>query len=168
MSATCGSLSQFFQPLIDQGLTGKDTYLIQYLKDVNDPAYADDPIVKQFHEVVPRRRASTTSRRRTPPAGGWRWYIEEILQAGGHLRGRARPRQHHAGGPQHRRARTRSCSRGIKNDHRRRLRRLPQRGRPDGRSTQITDPTQLGTFVPDGEVIDLNGSNGNFSDLSGG
>ena len=38
MSATCGSLNQFFKPLIDQGLTGKDTYLIQNFKDVNDPA----------------------------------------------------------------------------------------------------------------------------------
>ena len=25
MSETCDSLNQFFQPLIDQGLTGKDT-----------------------------------------------------------------------------------------------------------------------------------------------
>ena len=36
MSATCASLSQFFQPLVDQGLTGAGTHVIQYLKDVND------------------------------------------------------------------------------------------------------------------------------------
>ena len=38
MSGTCASLNQFFQPLIDQGLTGKDTYLIQTFKDSTDPA----------------------------------------------------------------------------------------------------------------------------------
>ena len=52
MSGTCGSLSQFFKPLIDQGLTGKDTYIIQTFKDVNDPEWAE----RRVREAVPRRR----------------------------------------------------------------------------------------------------------------
>ena len=43
MSGTCGSLNQFFKPLIDQGLTGDGTYLILNYKDVNDPANARRP-----------------------------------------------------------------------------------------------------------------------------
>ena len=34
MSGTCAQPGQFFQPLIDQGLTGANTYLIQNYKDV--------------------------------------------------------------------------------------------------------------------------------------
>src|SRR5262249_34436806 len=52
MSGTCGSINQFFQPLLEQGLTGKDTYIIQTFKDVNDPALASDPIVKAYNEVA--------------------------------------------------------------------------------------------------------------------
>ena len=50
MSATCGSLSQFFQPLIDQGLTGEGTHLIQYVKDVNDAAVRR----RRVRQAVPR------------------------------------------------------------------------------------------------------------------
>ena len=52
MSGTCGSLNQFFKPLIDQGLTGKDTYLIQTFKDVNDPANAERPVRPAVPEVL--------------------------------------------------------------------------------------------------------------------
>ena len=52
MSGTCASLNQFFKPLIDQGLTGKDTYLIQNYKDVNDPAEQDDPIVQLYQKTL--------------------------------------------------------------------------------------------------------------------
>ena len=33
---------------------------------------------------------------------------------------------------------------------------------------EVADPAQLGTFVPDGEMLDNNGAIGNFSDISGG
>ena len=68
MSGTCASLSQFFQPLIDQGLTGEGTHIIQYVKDVNDSAFAEDEFVKLFHECS-RNRASTASRPPMRPAG---------------------------------------------------------------------------------------------------
>ncbi len=46
MSGTCGSLAQFFAPLIQQGLSGKDTYILNYLKDINDSEWQDDAYVK--------------------------------------------------------------------------------------------------------------------------
>jgi hypothetical protein len=55
MSGTCASLSQFFQPLIDQGLTGAGTHIIQYVKDVNDVAFADDGFVKLFLVLLQSR-----------------------------------------------------------------------------------------------------------------
>jgi hypothetical protein len=33
---------------------------------------------------------------------------------------------------------------------------------------EVEDPAQLGTFVPDGDIIDNNGAIGNFSDIAGG
>jgi branched-chain amino acid transport system substrate-binding protein len=79
MSATCASLSQFFKPLIDQGLTGKDTYIVQYVKDPNDPAFADDEIVKLFHETL---KAQGLDSKQTTYATGWlfAWYMEQILK----------------------------------------------------------------------------------------
>ena len=165
LSATCGSLSQFFQPLIDQGLTGEGVHLIQYLKDVNDTAFADDPIVKQFHEVA---KAQGLDDSQTTYATGW-WlamYLEEVLKQaatyeGGLDRGNIMlaARNIDMENP--------FVLDGIKN---------VTAGASDtylnegGRMVeyQITDPKQLGTFVPDGDVVDLNGSLGNFSDLSGG
>jgi len=41
MSLTCQSLSQFFKPLIDQGLTGANTHLVLTVKDPNDARYAN-------------------------------------------------------------------------------------------------------------------------------
>ena len=35
ISGTCGSLTQFFPPLIGQGLTGAGAHIIQSFKDVN-------------------------------------------------------------------------------------------------------------------------------------
>ena len=52
LEGACGTLSQFFQPLIDQGLTGKDTYLIQNFKDVNDSTHADDDFIKLYQDVL--------------------------------------------------------------------------------------------------------------------
>ena len=100
MSGTCGSLSQFFQPLIDQGLTGEGTYLIQNFKDVNDPAYADDPIVKLYQETMqtagPRPQADHLRHRLD-----LRLVHDRDPEGGGQLRGWAGPGQHHAGGPRH-------------------------------------------------------------------
>ena len=79
MSGTCGSLSQFFQPLIDQGLTGKDTYILQYIKDVNDVEWKDDPFVKLFHATA---KAQGLDDKQSTYATGWvfAWYYVEILK----------------------------------------------------------------------------------------
>ena len=44
LSATCGFKNQVFQPLIDQGLTGKDTYTIVYYKDILGPGPRQRPV----------------------------------------------------------------------------------------------------------------------------
>ncbi len=79
MSATCGSLSQFFQPLIDQGLTGAGTHIIQTFKDVNDVANADDPFVQLYHETL---AAQGLDSKQSTYATGWifAFYMTEILK----------------------------------------------------------------------------------------
>jgi hypothetical protein len=79
MSGTCQSLSQFFQPLIDQGLTGEGTYLVQYLKDPNDTAFADDEFVQLFKEVTTAAGLDPTQ---TTYATGWvyAWFMVETLK----------------------------------------------------------------------------------------
>ena len=79
MSGTCASLSQFFQPLVDQGLTGAGTHIIQYVKDVNDVAFADDEFVKLFHEVL---KGQGLDSKQTTYATGWlfAWYMVEALR----------------------------------------------------------------------------------------
>ena len=52
MSFTCGSLNQYFQPLIDQGLTGKDRYMMQSFKGSNEPALADDPFIELYYDTL--------------------------------------------------------------------------------------------------------------------
>lgn len=79
MSATCGSLTQFFKPLIDQGLTGGDTHIIQTFKDVNDVAFADDEFVKLFKETTAAQGLDNTQ---STYATGWifGWFMVEILK----------------------------------------------------------------------------------------
>jgi branched-chain amino acid transport system substrate-binding protein len=86
MSGTCASLSQFFQPLIDQGLTGEGTYLIQYLRDVNDEANADDPFVQLYHETVTAQGLDSTQ---STYATGWvfAWYMTEFLRLASTMEG---------------------------------------------------------------------------------
>ena len=78
MSGTCGSLSQFFQPLIDQGLTGKDTYILQYIKDINDSEFKDDAFVKLVHATL---KAQGLDDKQSTYATGWifAWYMVEII-----------------------------------------------------------------------------------------
>jgi branched-chain amino acid transport system substrate-binding protein len=165
ISGTCGSLSQFFQPLIDQGLTGEGVHLIQYIKDVNDQAFADDEFVQLFHETL---TAQGLDSKQTTYATGWliAWYLVEVLKdattyEGGLDRGNIMlaARNQDVANP--------LVLDGIKNQ---------VSGFDDaylnegGRMAvyEVEDPTQLGTFVPDGDIIDNNGDIGNFSDISGG
>ena len=61
-------LNQFFKPLIDQGLTGKDTYLIQTGKDVNDPKNQSDPAVIDYKTTL---TAQGLDPNLTTYASGW-------------------------------------------------------------------------------------------------
>jgi branched-chain amino acid transport system substrate-binding protein len=73
MSGTCASKGQFFQPLIDQGLTGKDTYTILNLKDPLDPANGSDPFIKTYTDVMTKAGfdpSKSTSRPTTRPRVG--------------------------------------------------------------------------------------------------
>jgi ABC-type branched-subunit amino acid transport system substrate-binding protein len=86
MSAVCQSLSQYFQPLIDQGLTGADTHTVQTYRDVNDPAEQDDPAVQLFRDVV---SAQGLDPAQTSYATGWlfAWHTAEVLRLASTLEG---------------------------------------------------------------------------------
>jgi branched-chain amino acid transport system substrate-binding protein len=79
LSGTCGSLSQFFKPLIDQGLTGKDTYILSYLKDINDSEWQADPFVKLVKATL---KAQGLDPNQSTYATGWvfAWYWVELLR----------------------------------------------------------------------------------------
>ena len=100
MSLTCGSLNQFFKPLIDQGLTGKDTYLILTGKDVNDPKNQSRPggrrLQDDAHRAGPRPQPDHLRQRLVLGV-----VHGQRAEEGGDVRGRPRPRQHHARRPRH-------------------------------------------------------------------
>ncbi len=52
LSSACGSPTNIFQPLIDQGLTGDGAFFETYYKDVNDPAMQSDPAVVEYQKAV--------------------------------------------------------------------------------------------------------------------
>jgi branched-chain amino acid transport system substrate-binding protein len=166
ISGTCGSLSQFFQPLIDQGLTGEGTYIIQYVKDVNDEAWADDEIVQLFHETA---TAQGLDSKQTTYATGWLFalYMEQILREaasyeGGLDRGNiaVAARQISYQNPLVIDGIVQETS-GFRDAY------LNEGGRMA--QYQVEDPAQLGTFVPSGELLDNNGAIGTYEDfLAGG
>ena len=154
MSATCGSLSQFFQPLIDQGLTGEGTHIIQYIKDPNDVAFADDEFVQLFKEVA---TAQGLDSKQTTYFTGWvfGWYMVEILKRRRRSRAawtaatsRLRPGRWTS---RTRWSSTASPSRppGFADAY------LIEGGRMA--VYEAEDPAQLGTFVEAGELLDNNG-----------
>ncbi|MET0326001.1 MAG: ABC transporter substrate-binding protein [Ilumatobacteraceae bacterium] len=165
MSATCASLSQF-QPLVDQGLTGAGTHIIQYVKDVNDVAFADDEFVQLFHETVKAQGLDDTQ---TGYATGWvfAYYLVEILKTattyeGGLDRGNIQ-----------------LAARNIDTVNPLIVDGVTQftEGFTDayliegGRMTvyEVADPAQLGAFVAAGDPIDHNGGIGDYDDfLAGG
>ena len=159
MSGTCGSLSQFFQPLIDQGLTGKDTYILQYIKDVNDVEWKDDPFVKLFHATA---KAQGLDDRQSTYATGWvfAWYYVEILKlAATYQGGLDRPNIMLA---------SRALDKimplvlpgvtnkmdGVNDAYMNEAARVAR--------YKVTDPKQLGTFFAQGPVINKEGSLGTY------
>jgi branched-chain amino acid transport system substrate-binding protein len=160
MSFTCGSLSQFFQPLIDQGLTGDGTYVTQYAKDVNDPAFADDPFVKLFHETA---KAQGLDDKQTTYATGWlfAWYLTEIMKLADSYNGglnraniMAAARSIQATNPLVIDGVTNKME-GVNDAYLNEAARIAQ--------YKVTDPKALGTFEPVGEVINLEGQLGNYT-----
>ena len=154
MSGTCGSLSQFFQPLIDQGLTGANTYILQYLKDVNDSEFKDDPFVKLFHATAKAQGLDDTQ---STYATGWifAWYFVEIAKEAATYNGGIN------------RANLLLASRGINKQ-------MPLvlpgvTNKMDGihdaylneaarvAQYKVRDPKQLGTFFPQTDVINREG-----------
>jgi branched-chain amino acid transport system substrate-binding protein len=154
MSATCASLNQFFQPLVDQGLSGKDTYLIQTFKDVIDPANANDPIVKAYIDQSKKDGLDYT---KTTYFTGWifAWYMTEILQEAASYQGGLN------------RANMMVASRSITETSPMLITGLQSKmdGMNDAYLTEgglmvqykVTDPKALGKFVPSGDLLNLEG-----------
>jgi branched-chain amino acid transport system substrate-binding protein len=165
MSGTCASLSQFFQPLIDQGLTGDGTHLIQYVKDVNDVAFADDEFVKLFHSTL---QSQGLDDKQTTYATGWlfAWYMVEALKRAATYEG-GLDRGNIALAVQYFDVKNPLVIDGITQYASAPTDAYLNEG---GRMAVYTvkDPAVLGTFVQDGELLDQNGGIGNYDDFVAG
>ena len=165
MSGTCASLSQFFQPLIDQGLTGDGTHLIQYVKDVNDVAFADDEFVKLFHSTL---KSQGLDDKQTTYATGWlfAWYAVHVLEQAATYEG-GLDRGNIALAAQYIDAKNPLVIDGITQYAAAPTDAYLNEG---GRMVVYTvkDPAVLGTFMPDGELLDQNGGIGNYDDFVAG
>ena len=159
MSGTCGSLNQFFKPLIDQGLTGANTQLVQNFKDVNDPALQSDPIVQLYQKVMQEQGLDYKV---TTYFTGWifAWYMVDILKnastyEGGLDRGNIMlaARNIHEVSPMLIDGLT-SITEGKDDAY------LTEGGRMV--KYTITDPKALGTFEPVGDLINLEGQLGTY------
>jgi branched-chain amino acid transport system substrate-binding protein len=165
ISATCSSLSQFFQPLIDQGLTGEGVYLIQYTKDVNDAAFADDEFVQLFHETLKAQGLDDTQ---TTYATGWlfAWYMHQVLKDAGQYEG-GLDRANIMLAARNQDVQNPLILDGIKQQ----IIGFEDAYLNEGGQMsvyQVEDPAQLGTFVAEGDLLDNNGAIGTFADISGG
>jgi branched-chain amino acid transport system substrate-binding protein len=163
MSGTCGSIAQFFKPLVDQGLSGKDTYIIQTFKDVNDPANAKDPIVVAYNDIATKGGLDP---KKTTYATGWifGWYMTEILKEAASYKGGLN------------RGNIMAASRSITQTNPLLISGLSgiMNGTKDAYLTEggqmvkytVTDPTQLGAFVKSGDLINLEGKLGTYATVS--
>ncbi len=162
MSAACASLSQFFQPLIDQGLTGDGTYILQAFKDPNDAAFADDPFVQFYHETLTGQGLDSSQ---TTYFTGWifGWYMSEILNlADGLPGGLTRPN-------------ILIANRSIDTRYPGLLEGIVNRmeGFDDAYLNEaarvvqyeVSDPTQLGTYVAKTDIFNNEGVLGNYSNV---
>jgi len=159
MSETCGSLNQFFKPLIDQGLTGKDTYLILTGKDVNDPKNQTDPAVVDYKTTLSSQGLDPNV---TTYASGWysAFYMVDVLQRaatfeGGLDRGNIMlaARDIHEAAPLTIPG-LQAITNGMKDAY------ITEGGQMV--QYKVTDPTQLGTFQPAGDLINLEGQLGTY------
>ncbi len=159
MSGTCGSVAQFFKPLVDQGLTGANTYIIQNFKDVNDPANASDPFIQLYQKTL---TAQGLDPKQTTYATGWiyAWFMTEILKdAAGYQGGLTR-------------GNIMLAARSIQETNPLLIAGLTSKmdGMKDAYLTEggrmakytVTDPKALGRFVPSGDLINLEGQLGTY------
>ena len=160
ISGTCGSISQFFKPLIDQGLTGKDTHILQYIKDVNDPEFANDEWVKKFHTTL---QSQGLDDKQSTYATGWvfGWFLAKIVEKAATYNGGLN------------RANLMLAARDLNETMPLMLPGVTNKmeGMKDAYLNEaarvakytITDPKATGTFVPQGEVINKEGSLGTYT-----
>ena len=160
MSSTCGSLSQFFKPLVDQGLTGKDTYIIQTYKDVNDALWQGDDFIKLFHEQA---KAGGLDDKQSTYGTGWlfAWFMEQILREAATYQGGLN------------RANIMLAARGIDKNNPLALPGLTNKmdGLKDAYLTEggqvaqykVTDPKVVGGFVKVSDVINKDGGLGTYA-----
>ncbi len=163
MSLTCGSLNQFFKPLIDQGLTGKDTYLILTGKDVNDPKNQSDPAVIDYKQTL---TAQGLDPNLTTYASGWysAFYMANVLQKAATFQGGLD------------RGNIMLAARDITDTMPLTIDGLTTvtNGTKDAYLTEggqmvqykITDPKALGTFQPAGDLINLEGQLGTYATVT--
>jgi branched-chain amino acid transport system substrate-binding protein len=159
MSATCASLNQYFKPLIDQGLTGKDTYIVISGKDVLDPANADDPFVKLYHDTLISQGLDP---KLSTYATGWAyaWYTVEALKLA----------NTYIGGLD--RGNIMLATRNLDTVFPLAIDGLTTKtnGLQDAYVTEggqmmkytVTDPKQIGTLVKAGDLVDLEGQLGTY------
>ncbi len=165
MAATCQALSQYFQPLIAQGLTGAGTYLVQTYKDVNDPATQDDPAVRLFRQVVQSQGLDPAQ---TPYGTGWlfAWYTTEVLRLAATLPG-GLDRANIIVANRSINARMPLLIEGL-TGHMEGLRDayLIEGGRMV--QYQVTDPAKLGTYQPVSDLITNEGQLGTYAAVGAG
>ncbi len=163
LSATCASKNQFFKPLIDQGLTGKDTYTILYYKDPLDPALASDPFIKAYQDVL--TKAGLDPNKSTYFTGwAYAWYTVAIMKEAASYRGglnRANialaSHEIQLAAPILLPGVTASVA-GLKDQY------MVESGQMV--KYTVTDPKQLGNFVPDGPLINVEGELGTYKNIA--
>jgi branched-chain amino acid transport system substrate-binding protein len=159
LSGTCASKNQFFAPLIQEGLTGKDTYVILGGKDPLDPALASDPLIVAYNDVM--KKAGLDPGKSTYFTGWvYAWYTVEIMKEAASYKGGLN------------RANIVLAAHEIQQSSPFLFPGMTSKldGNKDGYLVEagqmnkytVTDPKQLGTFVPDGPLINLEGQLGTY------
>lgn len=162
ISGVCATLDGTFVPLLEQGLTGADAYVIKSWKDPLEAALADDEFVRLYYEVL-------ESQGLDPTQGvyweGWMfgWPMVEVLRAAATYEGGLD------------RGNIMLAAWNLQVDNPTLINGLTSRtnGLEDAYFTEggqmnrysVSDPTELGTWVPEGDIVNREGVLGNFSNV---
>jgi len=162
LPTACGATS-IFQPLIDQGLTGNNAYLVQSATQVNDPAVKDTPFAKAYDQFLPTVGLDPNT---TTYAGGWQfaWAATEVLKLASTYKGglnRANIMLAHRAmdqplplllpGLQYK-------TEGVTDEY------LFEGGQVA--QYKVTDPKAIGTFTPVGDLINFEGQLGTYDNFA--